>query len=136
MERPIQQIKLVHTQKPENKNINDFLQWLGTSLGLFSLRDKDKSQFRIFIELLKAAKAKQTLTSEEIGAKLKLSRGTTVHHLNKLIESKLVKEQSHRYSLRVRNLSYLIEELERDSQRIFEDLKKGASELDKWLGMK
>ena len=33
--------------------IDQELQWIGSSLGLFNLRDKDKSCYRIFITLLK-----------------------------------------------------------------------------------
>ena len=48
-----QRITIINVRKPALRTINDELQWLGSSLGLFNLRDKDKSCFRIFIELLK-----------------------------------------------------------------------------------
>ena len=85
-----QRITIVNIRKPNEHNVNQELQWFGSSLGLFNLRDKDKSTFRVFIELLKSAKAKQTLTSDELAARLDLSRGTIIHHINKLIESGLV----------------------------------------------
>ena len=44
--------------KPGDSDINKTLEWFGNSLGLFNLRDKDKSCFRIFIELLKADQVK------------------------------------------------------------------------------
>ena len=81
-----QRITIVQIRKPAEHNVNQELQWFGTSLGLFNLRDKDKSTFRLFIELLKSAKANHMLTSDELAAKLALSRGTIIHHINKLME--------------------------------------------------
>ncbi|MFH1510230.1 MAG: winged helix-turn-helix transcriptional regulator [Candidatus Woesearchaeota archaeon] len=130
-----QKITIIKSSKPGRKNINEKLQWFGTSLGLFSLRDKDKSCFRIFIELLKAAKAKKGVSSDELAAKLGLTRGPAVHHLKKLIESGMVLEDKNRYFLRVDNLQYLVEEIDKDVRRSVEDLREVAKELDAWLGL-
>ena len=130
-----QRITIVNIRKPAEHNVNQELQWLGSSLGLFNLRDKDKSTFRLFIELLKSAKARQTLTSDELAEKLALSRGTIIHHINKLMESGLVIHEGNRYTLRVDNLKSLIDELERDIKRTWEDLKEIAKEIDGRLGL-
>ena len=61
-----QKITIVSIKKPSQRNINQELQWLGSSLGLFNMRDKDKSCFRVFIELLKSAKSGHPLSSDEI----------------------------------------------------------------------
>jgi len=53
-----QRITIINIRKRSLDNINMKLQWLGSSLGLFNLRDKDKSCFRIFIEVIKSAKEK------------------------------------------------------------------------------
>ena len=126
-------ITIVNIRKPTQKNINQELQWLGTSLGLFNLRDKDKSCFRIFIELLKAAKAKHPLTSDEIAARLKLSRGTVIHHIDRLMGSGIVIHEKNKYLLRVDNLKSLITEIEKDIKRTCEDLREVASDIDSWL---
>ena len=130
-----QRITIINIRKPAEHNVNQELQWFGSSLGLFNLRDKDKSTFRIFIELLKSAKAKQTLTSDELAAKLSLSRGTIIHHINKLMESGIVVHEGNRYTLRVENLRTLIEEVEKDIKRACEDLKEVAKEIDARLGL-
>ena len=96
-----QRITIVNIRRPSETNVNQELQWLGTSLGLFNLRDKDKSCFRVFIELLKCAKGNRTLTSDELAAKLDLSRGTIIHHINRLMESGLVREITGRQRNRV-----------------------------------
>jgi len=130
-----QRITIVNIRKPSEHNVNHELQWLGSSLGLFNLRDKDKSCFRIFIELLKSTKADKPLTSDELAARLDLSRGTIIHHINKLMESGLVIHEGNRYILRVDNLKTLIEEVEKDIKRACDDLKDVAKEIDERLGL-
>ncbi len=135
MIRRYQKITIIKSSKPYRKDLNEELQWFGSSLGLFNLRDKDKSCFRIFIELLKGAKQKKPFTSDEIAEKLNLSRGTVIHHINKLMESGLVINEKNRYMLRVDNLKVLIEELESDIQRTCKDLKEIAKDIDDRLGL-
>jgi predicted transcriptional regulator len=128
-----QRITIINIRKPQERNINQELQWIGTSLGLFNLRDKDKSQFRVFLEFLKSAKTRTALTSDEVAEKLNLSRGTVVHHINKLMEAGLVMHEANRYMLRVNNLSELISELEKDIKRTMEDLREIARSIDSRL---
>ena len=129
-----QKITIISVRRPE-RNLNNELQWFGNSLGLFNLRDKDKSCFRVFIELLKAAKRDSPLTSDELAYMLGLSRGTVIHHINKLMESGIVIHQNKRYMLRVNNLEVLVDEIKRDAERTFEDLKRVAKEIDHFLGL-
>ncbi len=133
MRIPYTRITIVNLKKPITREINISLKWLGTSLGLFNLRDKDKSCFRIFIELLKCAKRKEELTSDELARKLKLSRGTIIHHIKKLMDAGIVTRERNKYSLRANNLTSLIEEIEKDLRRTCDDLKDIAREIDKRL---
>lgn len=130
-----QKITIINIRKPGQKNLNQELQWLGNSLGLFNLRDKDKSCFRIFIELLKDAKNKKPATSDELAAKLGLSRGTIIHHINRLMDSGIVVNEKNRYFLRVNNLRELINEVEKDIKRACDDLKEVAADIDDKLEM-
>ena len=51
--RYVKKVVLIKVRRPEGGNVNADLQWLGNSLGLFNLRDKDSSCFRIFITLVR-----------------------------------------------------------------------------------
>jgi predicted transcriptional regulator len=130
-----QRITIVKIRKPAEKNVNDDLQFFGNSLGLFNLRDKDKSCFRVFIELLKAAKRKQPISSDELAYRLDLTRGTVVHHINKLMEAGIVIHEGNNYFLRVDKLEALIEELRKDVARTLDDLEEMAKEIDRELGL-
>lgn len=130
-----QKITIISTRKPKSQNINESLKWLGASLGLFNLRDRDQSCFRIFIELLKNARVEKGVSSDELAYRLNLSRGTVVHHINRLMKAGLVVAEKNRYALRVDSLNSLIEEIELDVTRTVNELKKVAKELDKYLGL-
>ena len=133
--RSEQRIIIVRKRKPQESSINDELLWLGDSLGLFNLRDRDKSKFRVFIELIKSAKRNIPLSSDELASRLQLSRGTVVHHINQLIESGIVVHEGRKYLLRVKDLSTLVEEMKKDLVRTLDDLKEIAGEIDKRLGL-
>lgn len=128
----MEKITLVNHQKPLVKDVNYKLQWLGNSLGLFSDRDKDKSCFRIFITLLKSREA---LSSDQLASKLNLSRGTVMHHINKLMEAGLVIKNKKNYTLREKNLTKLLDTVEEDINNILNNLKDVAENIDEKLGV-
>ena len=124
-------ITIIKIRMPARNEINEELQWIGASLGLFNLRDKDRSCFRIFVELLKSSKKGEGLSSDEIAFKSGLSRGTVIHHINKLIESGLVIVEERKYILREAKLEPLIDEVEKDILRSLDGLRAIAKDIDK-----
>jgi len=133
--RYVQRITIMNIRKPVQKNVNQELQWLGSSLGLFNLRDKDKSCFRVFIELIKNAKKNFPVSSDELAYRLGLSRGTVIHHIHRLLDSGIVVQANKGYILRVSTLKELIDEVEKDLRRTCDELKEMAEEIDKSLGL-
>lgn len=131
----LQRITVVRTRKPDFDNINDQLQWFAQSLGLFNLRDKDRSCFRLFIELIKLSRTQEVISSDDLAVKLDLTRGTVVHHLNKLLEMGLIVSNRNRYELRVNSLKALVELLEQDFLKSVADIKTVASAIDRQLGL-
>jgi len=129
----VRRITIVNVRRPREVSVNDELQWLGTSLGLFGERDRDKSCFRIFIELIKAIKATSGLSSDELADKLSLTRATVIHHLNALMERGIVRHEGNRYVMRGDRLTLLVDDLQRDMQRTMEEMKQAAEELDRLL---
>jgi len=124
----IKRVTVVKIRRIQDNNINADLQWLGNSLGLFGLRDRDSSCFRIFIILVK--KSNGPLSSDEIAERLHLSRGTVVHHLTKLMDSGIVLREKEGYLLRESNLLRLIEDLRRDTESVFAELREVAKQID------
>jgi predicted transcriptional regulator len=136
MVNTVRKITIIRSRRPLTNNVNEELQWLGGTLGLFNLRDKDRSCFRIFIEVVKTSQAEQGISSDDLAARLNLTRGTVVHHLNKLIDSGIINANRNKYELRVSNLRALISELENDTKRIYAELSEIAENVDKKLGLK
>ncbi len=127
-------IIVMKIRKPGKKDINEELQWLGNSLGLFGERDKDKSCYRLFVELLK--NSDKEISSDELAYKLGLSRSAVVHHLNNLIKSGIIISEKNRYMLRVNKLQELVDELREDLSHLLDDLKETAKEIDERLEKK
>jgi predicted transcriptional regulator len=120
-------------RRPTQDNINEDLQFLGESLGLFSERDKDKSCFRIFIILLNSLRKGQKLTSDDIADKTTLTRGTVIHHLTRLMESGIVVSQKNYYMLAVDNMEELVDLVKNNLAKTFDNLKPIARNIDKRL---
>ena len=129
-----QRVTIIRVRNNPNQNINEELQWLGNSLGLFNQRDKDSSCFRIFITLVKKSRQNQPLSSDYIAEKLNLSRGTVVHHLTRLMGSGIVLREKEGYLIRENSLQDLVKDLQRDIEGIFLELKEVALEIDQKLG--
>ena len=127
-------ITIIKIRKINSPNINQELQWVGNSVGLFNVRDRDSSCFRVFITLVRRARQNKHITSDEIADKLNLSRGTVVHHLAKLMDSGIVLREKEGYILRESNIQDLVKDLHHDMERMFSELKDVAKEIDLKLG--
>ncbi len=132
---PFRRITIIRTRRPREPNINEELQWLGGTLGLFNLRDKDKSCFRIFITLLRNVKNEMGLSSDQIAEQLNLTRGTVVHHLDKLMSSGIVLHDRNRYILSVENLEQLVDGVETNVKKTLSELRDIAKDVDDKLNL-
>lgn len=134
MKVKIGRIDIVRLRKPrQDAESNELLQWFGRSLGMFGLRDKDKSCFRLFIELLKSGRGGKALSSDELAYRLRLSRGTVVHHLTRLMDAGIVIKSGSSYLLREESLVTLVEEIREDMERTCDDLAAVAERIDRSL---
>ena len=127
-------ITIIKVRRGEGDNINRELQWIGNSLGLFNVRDKDSSCFRIFISLVKRARKNEHMSSDNIAERLNLSRGTVVHHLHKLIDSGIVIRSKEGYLLRESNLARIVKDIRRDMDSMMEEIEEVAKDIDDKLG--
>ncbi|MEA3378270.1 MAG: ArsR family transcriptional regulator [Nanoarchaeota archaeon] len=133
MTNSFRKLTLVKVKIPKIKTLNKDIQIFSKSLGLFNLRDKERSCFRLFVELLKATRKDNPISSDELAYKLNLTRGTVIHHLNKLIDAGMAISRRNKYILRKKDLGSLIDSLNNDINEAFDELRKIAEDIDKKL---
>jgi predicted transcriptional regulator len=126
-------IKITRYRNHDNEDFNEKLKWFSESLGLFNERDKEKSCFRVFFELLKSNNNNLILSSDEIAEKSHLTRATAIHHLNKLMDSGLVITKKNKYMLRVNDLHELISEIRYEINKTLDELSKESNKINKEL---
>lgn len=124
-------ITIISVRKQDNQDINDELQWLSRSLGLFSERDKEKSCYRIFLVLLKENKP---MSSDELADFTNLTRATVIHHVHKLMESGLVISYHEKYLLKD-NIDRLIDDIETDLLTTMREMKKTSKQIKEKLNL-
>lgn len=123
-------ITIIKVRQSHEPDVNEQLQAIGASLGLFSLRDKDRSCFRIFITLIHSMRQAAVLSSDEIAHLTGLTRGTVVHHLNKLMAGGIVEMDRGRYVLTFNSIEELINRVETNVQKTLEGLRATAQDVD------
>ncbi|MBT4174301.1 helix-turn-helix domain-containing protein [archaeon] len=126
---------VIQKVKVPKEDLNAELMWLSKSLGLMSERDKEYSCFRMFIEIIKASKRGEGLSSDELAYRLNLTRGTVIHHLTKLIGAGLVRVEDNKYSLRAKNLEQTLKKMKQDVLSTYEELENLGKEIDKKLDL-
>lgn len=123
------------TPPTEPRDINKDLQYFCTSLGLVGNRDKNHSQFRIFIALVKARQGGQMLSSDNLAAETTLTRATVIHHLQKLEAAGIVTEEHERYRLTVENMEALVKHLRTEMDASLKELEMVSKRIDAKLGL-
>ena len=118
-------------ERPFNEDFDHGFAWICSTLGFFEPIDKDKNAAAVFKEIVLATERGQALTSTTLAERIGMSRGSTINHLNNLLCAGLVEKRGHYYSARSKSIQRTIEEIEEDVDRIFEQLKKKAAQLDK-----
>jgi DNA-binding MarR family transcriptional regulator len=129
-EETLTEYRIFNVRKLASVDVEKDLEWVCRSFGFLEPRDKRRTAYRVFRAIIEAARDNDGLSSDKIAEELALSRGTIVHHLNKMIKSGLVIYHEGQYKLRGRNLATTIEEIQLDTERIFDNLKDVSKTID------
>lgn len=134
-EETLAEYRIFIVRKLPTVDVEKDLEWICRSFSFMEPRDRKGTAYNIFRVIVETARTNEGLSSDELAEKLALSRGTMVHHLNKMIKSGLVIRHESQYKLRGRSLKSTIEEVHRDVNRIFDDLLSVAGTIDDTLGL-
>ena len=108
--------------------VNEEIRGISDMFGLLdSDRDKERSCYRVFIELVDKRKP---LRSDDIAFNSRLSRGTVVFHLNKLIESGLVVNEDNKYKLTEKKLSIIIRKIRKELSEYLKEAEEIAKDFE------
>jgi DNA-binding transcriptional ArsR family regulator len=99
------------------------------------MRDKDKSCYRLFIVLVRALRMGVELTSDELAAQTGLSRGTVIHHLNRLMDAGIVTNYKNKYFINYSSLEEMIKDLQKGINLLLDDLSVVAKKIDDSLDL-
>ena len=127
--------RLFVVRKPPTVEIEQDLEWICKSFGFLETRDKNRTAYLIFRAIVEAARKDEGVSSEKLAQELILSRGTMVHHLNKMIKSGLVIHHEGQYKLRGRSLKSTVIEIQKDVDRFFSDLQNVVETVDQNIGL-
>jgi len=126
---------ILDAKMPPATDLDSDVEWICKCFGFLESRDKERTASKIFKALLETTKEGDGLSSDELSARIGLTRGTMVHHLNKLARSGLVIRREGLYELRGRSLQRTVREIKRDIDRIFENIEQVAGSIDKSLDL-
>lgn len=130
------QIILINLEKPREKTLEKDVFWLCDSFGLSSGRDVDNMATRIVMSLLDNISERERISSEMIADSLGVNPSRVNHHLRNLINSGLVYREKRKLYLRGGSLKAAVQEMRKDSQRMFDELEAIAAEIDQEMGIR
>lgn len=136
MTQQSQQIVLISLEKPRDENLEDDIRWICDSFGLSSGRDTESMATRIVTDMLRMLAEEDRVTSESIADNLDVRLARVNHHLRNLIDSGMIYRRKRLLYLRGGSLKAAVQEMRKDSERIFDELEVMAEEIDRKMGLK
>ena len=135
MVKILRQFTVKKLREPVEEQLDEDIEWVCNSLGFVTLRDQDKTAFRILKALINSAKEREGLTSEELAEFVEPTIGSVIYHLKKLMRAGLVVKLNSNYELRMNSFLKTIEEIEREIFMALTDIKKIAKDIDNKVGL-
>ena len=135
MAKVLNQFVIRKLKETTEKNLDNDIEWLCNSFGFVTLRDQDKTAFKILKALIKSAKKGKGMTSEELTEVVQPTIGSVIYHLKKLMKSGLVVKLESEYELRMNSLLTTINEIQKNVNVTLEDIKKVAKDIDDKIGL-
>jgi len=132
----VQEIILRSIEKPRIKSLEEDLLWLCKSFGFSSGRDVENTATRIIFSLLDKLSNDEIISSEALAGDLDIKVSRVNHHLRNLNDSGLLYRKKRLIYLRGGSLKAAVNEMRKDSERIFDELENTAEEIDSIIGIK
>lgn len=132
----MEQIIIKKIQKPHQKIIKKDIDWVCDSFGFSVGRDTNYISKKIIHNLLDRLSKNALVSSDIIADDLKTTNSIINHHLRSLINTGIIYREKKGIYLRGGNLKSSIEEMRKDTNRLFDNILEIAQEIDDALGFK
>ncbi|MBD3252914.1 ArsR family transcriptional regulator [Candidatus Pacearchaeota archaeon] len=123
-------IREINKPRHHRERISDELKWICESLGLMAGRDVEDTSFRIMKELLNEFRTKTIVPTECLVRSLKMEAPRINHHIRNLMETGILSRKKRKITLKGGSLSAAIEEMKRESDRMFERILEVSKKID------
>ncbi len=130
-----QRIIIMDVNKPRDEKAKGEIKWICESLGFTSGRDIEDTSFKIMNEMLSQFRKHEIISTEEIAKSLRIESPTVNHHIRNLMETGVIFREKRKVALRGGSLSAAIDEMRRDSDRMFEKIMEVARKIDDEFGL-
>ncbi|WP_342305649.1 winged helix-turn-helix transcriptional regulator [Methanolobus sp. ZRKC5] len=132
-----QQIVLINLEKPREKKLEEDIHWFCNSFGLSSGRDTENIATQIVHDLLQQISEREDrVSSDAIAENLDVNLSRVNHHIRNLINAGLVYRQKRALYIRGGSLKAAVQEMRKDSERMFQELEEMAEEIDEQMGLR
>ncbi|WP_319508194.1 winged helix-turn-helix transcriptional regulator [uncultured Methanolobus sp.] len=132
-----QQIILINLEKPREKKLEEDIRWFCNSFGLSSGRDTENIATQVVHDLLQQLSEREDrISSDTIAENLDVNLSRVNHHIRNLISAGLIYRQKRALYIRGGSLKAAVQEMRKDSERIFQELEEIAEEIDEQMGLK
>ncbi len=131
-----EEILIRRIPKPHDETREELLAWFVESLGLEHGRDIHQTLRRILHMLLTLSQESRLLSTERLEEELLMPGSRINHHIRLLIKAGMLERDKRSIRLRGRTIEETVEEIRRDSERIFDDIIRMARLLDEAYGLR
>lgn len=125
-----QKIILQEIDLPKTNKSFDEIKWICESFGFIEGRDTSQNSFNILNELLKQFSKKELVSTKNLKNSLKIKSHTINHHIRNLVNSGIIYREKRKIKLRGKNLTASIQEMKRDSDKMFEMILEISKKID------
>ncbi|MDY0386807.1 MAG: winged helix-turn-helix transcriptional regulator [Methanolobus sp.] len=132
-----QQIILINLEKPRDKKLEEDIHWFCNSFGLSSGRDTENIATQIVHDMLQQISEREDrISSDVIAENLDVNLSRVNHHIRNLINAGLIYREKRALYLRGGSLKAAVQEMRKDSERMFQELEEMAEEIDEQMGLR
>jgi len=127
------EIMVRFVERPRQRDMGADIRWICNSLGVCGGRD-DVS-FKIVKNILNRYPKEHHLSTEMIAKDLLINPNRVNHHIRNMMDSGLFYRERKKIVLRGGSFTRALEEMKKDSERMFDDLIEKAKKIDERLGL-